>query len=254
MHTNVKVHIKQRSAFMSGKLLERKMFQSRINSSDVKGKEKWLGYLLGPVGALLLNAVLASYLNVYYTDVLKLTSVWGGAFLAIFPILSKIVDALTNVVMGQIIDRTKTSQGKARPYLLLAAVLMPITGILLFTVPEASQTVQVIWLMLSYNLFYSLNSLIFRIDTLIYGYADSYAVLCSEKSAEIRIGDKSLILDSVDGFRFDGICLLHLIHCFFLLLDHLIGSVKLVNVYPEPVGVLFGNILISGIVVNELIA
>lgn len=164
MHTNVKVHIKQRSAFMSGKLLERKMFQSRINSSDVKGKEKWLGYLLGPVGALLLNAVLASYLNVYYTDVLKLTSVWGGAFLAIFPILSKIVDALTNVVMGQIIDRTKTSQGKARPYLLLAAVLMPITGILLFTVPEASQTVQVIWLMLSYNLFYSFAFTIYNMS------------------------------------------------------------------------------------------
>ena len=164
MHINVKVHIKQRSAFMSGKLLERKMFQSRINSSDVKGKEKWLGYLLGPVGALLLNAVLASYLNVYYTDVLKLTSVWGGAFLAIFPILSKIVDALTNVVMGQIIDRTKTSQGKARPYLLLAAVLMPITGILLFTVPEASQTVQVIWLMLSYNLFYSFAFTIYNMS------------------------------------------------------------------------------------------
>lgn len=140
------------------------MFQSRINSSDVKGKEKWLGYLLGPVGALLLNAVLASYLNVYYTDVLKLTSVWGGAFLAIFPILSKIVDALTNVVMGQIIDRTKTSQGKARPYLLLAAVLMPITGILLFTVPEASQTVQVIWLMLSYNLFYSFAFTIYNMS------------------------------------------------------------------------------------------
>ena len=37
--------------------------------------EKWLGYLLGPAGALLLNAVLATYLNVYYTDVLKLTTV-----------------------------------------------------------------------------------------------------------------------------------------------------------------------------------
>lgn len=39
--------------------------------------EKWLGYLIGPTGALLLNAVLGTYLNVYYTDVLKLTKVWG---------------------------------------------------------------------------------------------------------------------------------------------------------------------------------
>lgn len=140
------------------------MFATRIKSDDVRAGEKWLGYLLGPAGALLLNAILASYLNVYYTDVLKLTSVWGGAFLAVFPIISKIVDAVTNIIMGQIIDRTKTSQGKARPYLLLAAVLMPITGILLFTVPEASLNVQVIWVMVSYNLFYSFAFTIYNMS------------------------------------------------------------------------------------------
>ena len=74
-----------------------KLPASRIRSENVTAKEKWLGYLLGPAGALLLNAVLATYLNVYYTDVLKLTGVWGGAFLVIFPIISKIVDAITNV-------------------------------------------------------------------------------------------------------------------------------------------------------------
>ena len=49
-------------------------------------------------GVLLLNAVLATYLNVYYTDVLKLGGLWGGAFLVVFPIVSKIVDAITNVL------------------------------------------------------------------------------------------------------------------------------------------------------------
>ena len=92
-----------------------KLPASRIRSENVTAKEKWLGYLLGPAGALLLNAVLATYLNVYYTDVLKLTGVWGGAFLVIFPIISKIVDAITNVAMGYIIDRTRTKEGKARP-------------------------------------------------------------------------------------------------------------------------------------------
>ena len=38
---------------------------SKIQSAEVKNGEKWLGYLLGPAGAVLLNAVLASYLNVY---------------------------------------------------------------------------------------------------------------------------------------------------------------------------------------------
>lgn len=133
-----------------GQWMHGRLFQSRIRSENVGRSEKWLGYLLGPAGALLLNAVLATYLNVYYTDVLKLTSLWGGAFLVVFPIISKVIDAITNVVMGYIIDRTHTKEGKARPWLLLCAPLLTITGILLFTVPSGSQTVQVIWVMASY--------------------------------------------------------------------------------------------------------
>ena len=147
-----------------GTLLDCKALQSRVRSEEVKPAEKWLGYLLGPAGALLLNAVLATYLNVYYTDVLKLTHVWGGAFLVIFPIVSKIIDAVTNVVMGYIIDRTHTKEGKARPWLLLSAPLLTVTGILLFTVPSGSETVQVIWVMVSYNLFYSFAYTIFNMS------------------------------------------------------------------------------------------
>ena len=146
------------------KLMERRAFRSKIHSPDVRPAEKWLGYLLGPAGALLLNAVLATYLNVYYTDVLKLTSLWGGAFLVVFPILSKILDAFTNVIMGYVIDRTRTAQGKARPWLLLSAPLLAITGILLFTVPQSSQTVQAVWVMVSYNLFYSFAYTIFNMS------------------------------------------------------------------------------------------
>lgn len=140
------------------------LLASRIQSENATKKEKWLGYLIGPSGALLLNAVLATYLNVYYTDVLKLTGIWGGAFLVVFPIVSKVIDAITNVAMGYIIDRTHTGEGKARPWLLLSAPLLTLTGILLFTVPKASEAVQVIWVMVSYNLFYSFAYTIFNMS------------------------------------------------------------------------------------------
>lgn len=145
-------------------ILEAKVLQSKVHGDQVKVSEKWLGYLLGPAGALLLNAVLATYLNVYYTDVLKLTSVWGGIFLTVFPIISKVVDAITNLVMGYLIDHTHTVQGKARPWLLLSAPLLTISGILLFAVPSASTTVQAVWVMLSYNLFYSFAYTIFNMS------------------------------------------------------------------------------------------
>ena len=149
---------------MSAKLVEKRIFNTRITSPEVKAKEKWLGYLIGPSGALLLNAVLATYLNVYYTDVLKLTTIWGGAFLTVFPIISKVIDAITNVIMGYVIDHTRTKQGKARPWLLLSAPLLAVTGILLFVVPSGNQTLQIIWVALSYNLFYSFAYTIFNMS------------------------------------------------------------------------------------------
>ncbi len=141
-----------------------KLPASLVKTPEVNKKEKWLGYLLGPAGALLLNAVLATYLNVYYTDVLNLTPLWGGVFLTVFPIVSKIIDAITNIVMGQVIDRTRTREGKARPWLFLSAFLVPLTAVLLFTVPESSDTVKALWVMISYNLFYSFAYTIFNMS------------------------------------------------------------------------------------------
>ena len=161
-HLCYNIVIKDKKIKMAKVVLGKRIFNSKVKSKNVTGKERWLGYLVGPAGALLLNAVLATYLNVYYTDVLKLTTIWGGIFLTIFPILSKIIDAITNVVMGYVIDRTKTKQGKARPWLLLSAPLIAITGILLFIVPSGNVTLQVIWVMVSYNLFYSFAYTIFN--------------------------------------------------------------------------------------------
>ena len=149
---------------MAAKLLNARIFNSRVHSKNVEGKEKWVGYLIGPAGALLLNAVLATYLNIFYTDVLGLSTVWGGLFLVLFPLLSKILDAITNVIMGYIIDRTRTKQGKARPWLLLSAFLLTATGIMLFVIPPLGQTFKLIWIIASYNLFYSFAFTIYNMS------------------------------------------------------------------------------------------
>ncbi|MCM1304324.1 MAG: MFS transporter [Butyrivibrio sp.] len=143
---------------------EKKFWNSKITTEDTTFREKAFGYLLGPVGALLFYAIINGYINVYYTDVLGLTAVAGGAFLAIFPLISKILDAVTNVFMGYVIDHTKTKQGKARPYILLGAILMPIAGILMFAIPRASIAVQLVWIVISYNLFYAISYTIYNMS------------------------------------------------------------------------------------------
>ena len=140
--------------------LSGRVWNSRVRSQNVTGTEKWLGYLAGPCGALLFNAVMATYLNVYYTDVLGL----GGLFLVVFPVISKVIDAVTNVIMGYVIDRTRTKQGKARPWLLLSAPLVAVTGVLLFVVPSGDDILQIAWVMISYNLYYSVAYTIYNMS------------------------------------------------------------------------------------------
>ena len=53
--------------------LNSKFFSSRIKSANVKlFPEAALGYLLGPIMALISNAIINSYLLRYYTDVMGL--------------------------------------------------------------------------------------------------------------------------------------------------------------------------------------
>ena len=147
----------------SAGFLSNKLFDSRIKSANTQRSEKWLGYFFGPcLMYMAYYGVAGTYLTQFYTDVLGIAE--GAVFLTLFPVFSKIIDAITNVVMGRIIDKTRTNQGKARPWLLLSGFLICITGILLYTVPQASLTVQYIWIIASYNLFFAFAFTIYNMS------------------------------------------------------------------------------------------
>lgn len=145
-------------------LFDKPAMNTRIKSANVQNSERWIGYFLGPGGVILLNAIMASFLNVYWTDVAKINGLWAGAFILVFPIVSKVIDAITNIIMGQVIDHTRTKQGKARPWILIGTPIFAISAILSFTIPKASPTVQAIWIILSYNLYYSIGYTIYYIS------------------------------------------------------------------------------------------
>ena len=104
--------------------------------------------------------IAGTYLTQFYTDVLGLS----GVVLTMMPVFSKIFDAITNIIMGRIIDKTKTRQGKARPWILISGVLIMLTGIMLYNVPRASQSVQLVWIVISYNLFFAFAYTIYNMS------------------------------------------------------------------------------------------
>ena len=137
-------------------LLASHAFDFKCRQGFPDTKEKILGYLLGPVGAQLLYFIIQTWLNIFYTDVLGLTEI-NPDFLFYFPLFSMIFVVLFNILFGYLIDRTKSRQGKARPYILLSSLLLPLSGILLFAIPTDNPTLEYACICLSYNLFFSIS-------------------------------------------------------------------------------------------------
>ena len=125
---------------------------SWIRSENVTKAERFLGYFVGPCLAYMVyNGLAGTYLTQFYTDVLGI----AGAILTWMPLISKIISSVMGLLIGRIIDRTKTSQGKARPWILCSGVLLAVCGFLLYAIPKAAYPIQIAWVVISYNLFFS---------------------------------------------------------------------------------------------------
>lgn len=138
------------------------VLSTKVKSANVKiVPEALIGYLVGPFCGLLANSLFGTYLISYFRDTLfkeELASGVAGVdtFITIFPMLSAILIVLGNLFVGQIIERTKTKAGKARPYILLSAVVLAVASVLMFIQPMPDNTTfKMIWLVIAYNLFYA---------------------------------------------------------------------------------------------------
>lgn len=124
---------------------------TRIRTDEVRLPEMLLGYLVGPFGALLSSGIFTSFLNKYLTDVLQLDT----GFLSGLQIVSTVLIVAANLIVGQLIERTRCLAGKARPWVLLSALTLSVSSVLMFIVPFQSETAKMIWIAISYNLYYA---------------------------------------------------------------------------------------------------
>ena len=109
-------------------------------TAKLKAVEKF-GYGLGDAGFNFYWAIIGSYLLFFYTDIFGISS----AAAATMFLVTKIVDACTDPVMGAIADRTKTRWGKFRPYLLFGAIPMMGAAVLTMSTPDLNETGKILW-------------------------------------------------------------------------------------------------------------
>lgn len=90
-----------------------------------------ISYGMGDCGANVTVALCSTFLTAYYTDTVGIAAAAVGTMM----LLARIFDGVTDIVMGAIVDRTKSKWGKARPWVLWTAPFMAIALILEFNVP-----------------------------------------------------------------------------------------------------------------------
>ncbi len=119
-------------------------------TSDVQklSIQEKLAYGLGDSGANLVGATQATFLLFFYTDVLGISAKAAGTIL----LVSRLVDAFNDPIMGALADRTNTRWGRYRPWVLWTALPLAAALVLCFTAPDFSQTGKVIWAVVTYNL------------------------------------------------------------------------------------------------------
>ncbi|MEP3421976.1 MAG: glycoside-pentoside-hexuronide (GPH):cation symporter [Erythrobacter sp.] len=120
---------------------------SAQQNDKIRLKEK-LGYGVGDLPSGLYLNFFGAYLLYFFVDL-------GGvapAAMGFMLLISRVVDAVTDPLMGALSDRTRTRWGRYRPYLLFGAIPFGITGFAIFAAPPMSVGWLLVWAYVTYGL------------------------------------------------------------------------------------------------------
>lgn len=116
------------------------------NTRPFSAKDK-VGYMFGNVANDLTFIMSSMFLTVFYTDVLQIDAMLVGTMF----LLSRIIDAFTDTLMGRIADKTKaTKNGKFKPWLLRMCGPVALASFLMYQTAVAGADM---WVRIAYMFF-----------------------------------------------------------------------------------------------------
>ena len=143
---------------------------------------KWynkVGYGSGDIAGNVVYALLSAFVMIYLTNIVGLKAGVVGTLIA----ASKLLDGVTDVFFGTMIDRTKTKMGKARPWMLYGYVGCAVTLAAIFAIPESlGETAQYAWFFIAYTM---LNAVFYTANNIAYSALTSLITKNSKERVEM---------------------------------------------------------------------
>ena len=144
-----------------------------------------IGYGTGDVAGNMVYALLSSFVMIYLTDTVGLNAGIVGTLMAV----SKIFDGVTDVFFGNMIDRTRSKMGKARPWMLWPYIGNVVCLIACFAIPmEWGQTAQYAFFFIAYTM---LNAVFFTANNIAYGALT--ALITKNEHERVQMGSLRFI-------------------------------------------------------------
>ena len=107
-----------------------------------------VAYGCGDTACNIVYGMISTLLTLFYTDYAGVSPITIGMVM----LISRVFDGSSDLIMGFLVDRTKSRWGKSRPWLLWMTVPYAIAAILMFTVPHTTEFVKGIYIFVTYNL------------------------------------------------------------------------------------------------------
>ncbi len=119
-----------------------------------------IGYGSGDLASNLIFGLVSSFVMIYLTNTVGMKADVVGTLIFV----SKIFDGITDILFGNMIDRTHSKMGKARPWMLWSFVGNTIALIALFSIPDnMGEMAQYVYFFIAYTLlnaiFYTANNI-----------------------------------------------------------------------------------------------
>ncbi len=106
-------------------------------------------YGIGDYAGNLVYSAISAFLLVYYTNVVGASAASAASIIAV----SKILDGISDLIMGYIVDHTHSKYGKARPWIARLCIPLAVCTVLMFSVPSGfAGKIQIAYMFLTYNL------------------------------------------------------------------------------------------------------